>query len=157
MRLFAILLIWPVTVFGDSSPDALPAWGLWKCQYETAVECEWKDHSKLPECELEDITQKRFGINLETSPKTISFPVGGMPIRYIGPGGDAWTLVHKDTFFDSRIITILSPSDGKFRQAILDTQGPNYSYVIGTCTNITPKEPEKPTEGDAKEKVKAKD
>ena len=144
-----------MAVFGESSPDALPPWGIWECIYKAEVSCEWEDYTKSPKCEVtpfEEISRDSFRVDLESSPKALSVDEDELPLQYIGPGGGAWTFVNKGTFFDTRLITILSPR-GNFRQSALDTLEPKYIYAVGTCTNITPKESEnyKPEGGDKKE------
>ena len=153
-RIAIIFLIWPMIVMGSTSTDALPPYGIWECVFETGYDCDWKDRSKSPHCVLpsdEELKQGFvFSLNLESSPKTSSYPGGDWELLYIGPEGGAWTLLHAETFFDSRVITIVDPSNGKFHLTVLDTRSPfrDLGYAVGTCTIITLKESEEPTEGE---------
>lgn len=159
MRLLTtILMIWPITVFGMTTPDALPPYGLWECEFEVGVTCNWNDHSKLPECEMMPADLKRderiFKLDLESSPMSFSSNENE-DLHYIGPTGGVWTFVTAGGFFlssEPEFVIVINPSKRTFTFTWFDSP-PYRNYLVGegTCTNITPKEPEKPTEGETKD------
>jgi hypothetical protein len=165
MRLLTtILLLWPITVIGDTSPDALPPWGVWKCEAEAGVDCEWEDHSKLPECELvlgEDLKGSTLYLDLESF-RFAFYEIGkgkdkGARLHYIGPQDGVWAMVSEITWLGGYVI-VMSPSKRTFTLTRFKTPTDrSYALGEGICTNITPKEPEKPTEGEAKEEAPSKD
>jgi hypothetical protein len=147
MRLLAtILVIWPMTVFGLSSPDAVPPYGLWECKAEAGFRCNWKNQTRQPDCRLEDSAtyEKSIHIDLRDKPfRAISPDADWEPskLEYVGPEDGMWTLA------DAPMLVMgINPSEGKFyvfESAIIFG---SYAIVAGICTNITPKESEKPTE-----------
>jgi hypothetical protein len=164
-----ILLISPITVFGFESPDALrrifylpdalPPYGIWECEVEAAADCSWSDHSKLPECELaseEDLKEgllAKFALNTESSLITF-YPdmEEKLSLHYVGPKGGVWTYIYTDdSVFEISFLIVISPSKHTFTFTMYGRSPDGFGVSDGTCTNITPKGYDKPTEDEAKD------
>ena len=172
MRLFTTaLLIWPIIAIGGASPDALPPYGAWKCSLEAAVQCEWADHEKLPDCKFEKDDPLPLCIDLRSTPYTMYFSCNRelhIGLRYIGPEDGMWTLSGVLPFGGIMMLGI-NPRETTIR--VISEPWGDYWISDGSCiritpkdeerkpaiesrdkgTNITPKEPDKPADGGTKD------
>jgi hypothetical protein len=172
MRLLTILfLFWPITIIGAASPDALPPYGTWKCTLETAVECEWADHEKLPDCKFEKDGPMPLCIDLRSTPYAMYFNCDkGLhtELRYIGPEDGMWTL---SGLLPLGGIMMLGINPRATTIRVISEPWGDYWISDGSCiritpkdeekkpadksndkgTSITPKEPDKPVEGGTKD------
>ena len=154
MRLLAtIFLVWPISVFGHEIPDASPPFGLWECSFSCLIWCDLDIPGKMFECEpvgeqvcVDDIDLERLIIiDLRSTPYSLKDSIVNNEtevLHYLGQKAGRWVL-----FNDAIEVSELDPNKGKIVHMgyLPDDLWPPYSIMQGTCTNITPNEPEKPT------------
>lgn len=74
-------------------------------------------------------------------------------LHYVGPEGGVWTyFLPALSVFGIDLVIVISPSKHAFTFNMFDTS-PLHSFFVGngTCTNIIPKENDKPTKDETKD------
>lgn len=160
MRIFAaILLLMPLTVIGyERSKEP---YGLWKCKTVSVYSCElrldlllqpgWNDVK--PDCESPD-----HALDWDADEATIYFDLRSSDYTFTLSGDlDKYPMKHIDNWVFGTTVPVeamgyLYPDINKWAAHLGTMHYPDgYTYMEGTCTNITDQEPEKPTEGESKD------